>query len=115
MRVLEAAPETTIPDLRAMAFAAATGRSVAVIEDHVIVPEGWAAPGEAPPPPMRFVCVEFDDGSGMAGSIDPNWQMPSLLSGGEAEPDEGPPLATIGMVGLLLAGVVISILAFRRP
>lgn len=79
------------------------------------VPEGWSAPGEPPPPPMRFVCVEFDDGSGMAGSIDPNWQMPSLLSGGEAEPDEGPPLATIGMVGLLLAGVVISILAFRRP
>jgi len=42
VRVLEATSETTIPDLRAMAFAAATGRSVAVIEDHVIVPDGWA-------------------------------------------------------------------------
>jgi hypothetical protein len=42
VRLLEAPSGTTIPDLRAMAFAAATGRSVAVIEDHVIVPEGWA-------------------------------------------------------------------------
>lgn len=41
-RVLEAPEGTTIPDLRAMAFSAATGRSVAVIEDHVIVPDGWA-------------------------------------------------------------------------
>lgn len=41
-RILEAAPRTPIPDLRAMAFAAARGRSVAVIEDHVIVPAGWA-------------------------------------------------------------------------
>jgi len=41
-RILEAPPGTTIPDLRAMAFAAATGKSVAVIEDHVIVPDGWA-------------------------------------------------------------------------
>ena len=40
--ILDAAPGTTIPDLRAMAFRAASGRSVAVIEDHVIVPEGWA-------------------------------------------------------------------------
>jgi len=52
VRILEAAPGTTIPDLRALAFAAATGRSVAVIEDHVIVPKGWAralldAQGEA--------------------------------------------------------------------
>jgi hypothetical protein len=38
VRLLEAAPETTIPDLRALAFREATGRSVAVIEDHVIVP-----------------------------------------------------------------------------
>lgn len=42
VRILEAAPGTTIPDLRARAFAEATGRSVAVIEDHVIVPPGWA-------------------------------------------------------------------------
>ena len=42
VRVLEATPGTTIPDLRALAFREARGRSVAVIEDHVIVPPGWA-------------------------------------------------------------------------
>lgn len=42
VKVLAAAPGTTIPDLRAMAFEAATADSVAVIEDHVIVPDGWA-------------------------------------------------------------------------
>jgi Glycosyl transferase family 2 len=41
-RVLAAAPGTTIPAMRAMAFEAASGDSVAVIEDHVRVPPGWA-------------------------------------------------------------------------
>ncbi len=41
-RLLEAPAGTTIPDLRALAFGVATGRSVAVIEDHVLVPPGWA-------------------------------------------------------------------------
>lgn len=40
--VLSAAPGTTIPDLRALAFDAARAPDVAVIEDHVIVPQGWA-------------------------------------------------------------------------
>jgi hypothetical protein len=35
--------ETTIPQMRAEAFDRATAPSVAVIEDHVIVPRGWAA------------------------------------------------------------------------
>ncbi|HSR92214.1 MAG TPA: glycosyltransferase family 2 protein [Gemmatimonadales bacterium] len=41
--VIPAPPGTTIPDLRAMAFERARADSVAVIEDHVLVPEGWAA------------------------------------------------------------------------
>ena len=41
-RLIEAAPGTTIPDLRAMAFAAARGDIVGVIEDHVLVPRDWA-------------------------------------------------------------------------
>jgi len=40
-RVIAAPAESTIPQLRAMAIAAATGDLVAVIEDHVIVPPGW--------------------------------------------------------------------------
>lgn len=42
VKLIEAAPATTIPELRALAFDAATGDVVGVIEDHVIVPQGWA-------------------------------------------------------------------------
>ncbi len=42
VRVMPVSPETTIPEMRALAFRAATGTAVAVIEDHVIVPPGWA-------------------------------------------------------------------------
>jgi hypothetical protein len=42
VRLIEAAPGTTIPSLRAMAFLAASAPVVAVIEDHVRVPAGWA-------------------------------------------------------------------------
>ena len=41
-RVFPVSKETTIPQMRALGFANATGNSVAVIEDHVIVPRGWA-------------------------------------------------------------------------
>ena len=41
--ILPVSPMTTIPEMRAMAFDRATAPSVAVIEDHVIVPEGWAS------------------------------------------------------------------------
>lgn len=42
VKLLEVAPDATIPAMRALAFRAATAPSVAVIEDHVIVPDGWA-------------------------------------------------------------------------
>jgi len=42
VRVLEVEAETTIPQMRAIAFRAASAPAVAVIEDHVIVPPGWA-------------------------------------------------------------------------
>ncbi len=40
--LLEVSADATIPAMRALAFRAATAPSVAVIEDHVIVPDGWA-------------------------------------------------------------------------
>jgi hypothetical protein len=40
--VLPVGREVTIPDMRALAFDRATAPFVAVIEDHVIVPRGWA-------------------------------------------------------------------------
>lgn len=41
-RVLPVSIGTTIPQMRALAIDAATAPTVAVIEDHVIVPEQWA-------------------------------------------------------------------------
>jgi hypothetical protein len=41
-RILPVPRGTPIPEMRRVAFAAATGDSVAVIEDHVIVPPDWA-------------------------------------------------------------------------
>jgi hypothetical protein len=42
VRLLEAPEGTSIPRLRALAFAAATAPVVGVIEDHVLVPPDWA-------------------------------------------------------------------------
>jgi len=42
VKVLEAPSQATIPELRAMAFRVARGSAIAVIEDHVMVPPGWA-------------------------------------------------------------------------
>ncbi len=43
VRLLPASATATIPELRALAFRAAQAPAVAVIEDHVRVPSGWAA------------------------------------------------------------------------
>lgn len=40
--IIPVEPEVTIPAMRALAFDAAAAPAVAVIEDHVIVPPGWA-------------------------------------------------------------------------
>ena len=40
--IIAAPPSATIPAMRLLAFDAARGPAVAVIEDHVIVPPGWA-------------------------------------------------------------------------
>lgn len=43
--VIPVVPDTTIPDMRAVAIRATSAPVVAVIEDHVIVPAGWAKAG----------------------------------------------------------------------
>jgi hypothetical protein len=42
VRVMPVDTSTTIPQMRALAFQEATAPAVAVIEDHVLVPAGWA-------------------------------------------------------------------------
>ncbi|MEQ1855734.1 MAG: glycosyltransferase [Longimicrobiales bacterium] len=41
-RIVEVEPAATIPQMRAVGFAAATAPAIGVIEDHVLVREGWA-------------------------------------------------------------------------
>jgi hypothetical protein len=59
-RIIAADPATTIPALRALAFREAAGRAVAVIEDHVIVPPGWA----------RALCDAVADGRAIGGAVE---------------------------------------------
>ena len=42
VRLLPVPAGTTIPEMRALGFREATGAAIAVIEDHVLVPPGWA-------------------------------------------------------------------------
>ncbi len=69
VRVIEVEPRTTIPKMRAIAFRDATRAAVAVIEDHVMVPEGWAA--------SLLAALEESDGV-VAGSVE-NAATGSLL------------------------------------
>ena len=60
-KVIPVPPDTTIPRMREIAFAAATGDAVAVIEDHVIVPRGWA---------RALLDARRETGAVVGGSID---------------------------------------------
>ena len=42
VRVMPVADSMTIPEMRALGFRESKGQAIAVIEDHVIVPHGWA-------------------------------------------------------------------------
>ncbi len=67
--------------------------------------------GVAPPAPAlsRAVCVQWADGSGMAGPVDDNWRPPpGVSSSGNGIPI---PLAVLGAGTLLL--IVGSYFAFR--
>lgn len=57
VRLIDAARDTTIPQMRAMAFDQATGDVVGVIEDHVLVPPDWA----------RRMLAEHDSGAQVVG------------------------------------------------
>ena len=76
-------------------------------------------PGFGPgpePPAERLVCMQFPDGSGMAGPVPAGWQPPNLLDGDLAETSEESrvpvTLIVLAVGAALLIGV--SVLAFRR-
>ena len=76
-------------------------------------PAAWPMPPGAPPIDQRVICVEFADGSGMAGPIDDAWRPPGAgmpLAAGS----EGSLLAVVAVpIAVLVVGAV-SYLAFRR-
>jgi hypothetical protein len=59
-RVLEVDRAMTIPSMRAYAFRRATADRIAVIEDHVIVPPGWA----------RTLCDVSGDNEAVGGAVE---------------------------------------------
>jgi hypothetical protein len=60
-RIIPVARDTTIPKMREIAFGEATADAIAVIEDHVIVPSGWA---------RALLDARRDTGAVVGGSID---------------------------------------------
>lgn len=70
-------------------------------------------PGEPAPQPERMICVELDDGSGMAGPIDADWQPPSVVDEVATSGGGGPPLGGFVLLGLAVLVGAVSFLAFR--
>ena len=65
---------------------------------------------------QRMVCVQWPDGSGMAGSIPDDWVPPARLTGATTS-DEAVTAPPIGMLALVIGAVVligVSVVAFRR-
>ena len=69
-------------------------------------------------PAGRWVCVQWPDGSGMAGNIPDDWVPPASLTGGATTTaDEGFTAPPIGVLALVIGAAVligVSVLAFRR-
>jgi hypothetical protein len=73
--------------------------------------------GGPEPEPMRMVCVEWPDQSGMSMSIDPGWEPP--FAGMDPAASASGQDLPVGLIGLLVALAVlvgVSVVAFReRP
>lgn len=71
-------------------------------------------PAGVPAAMDRMVCVQWPDGSGMAGPVPPDWQPPNVLN--TAAPGTGGeiPLTLIGLVVAAIAIVGVSFFAFRE-
>ena len=64
----------------------------------------------------RMVCVQWPDGSGMAGNIPNDWVLPASVAGTAAATDGGssPPVAVLALIGGAVVLIGVSVLAFRR-
>lgn len=60
----------------------------------------------------RMVCVQWPDGSGMAGPVPDGWEPPSAVNL-DAAADAGPPYVLIGLIAAVAVIAGVSYLAFR--
>ena len=81
------------------------------ITAEVVDPE--PIPGQPPMEPARMICMELDDGSGMAGPIDADWQPPSLAGDIATSVGSGPVVGGAIVIGLALLVGLVSFFAFR--
>lgn len=72
-----------------------------------------AIPGQPAMEPQRMICMELDDGSGMAGPIDADWRPPSVVDDLATSGGSGPALGGAVVIGLALLVGLVSFLAFR--
>jgi hypothetical protein len=82
-------------------------------------PVNMMGPGPMPagmePELQRMVCVQWQDGSGMAGPLPPDWEPPGTLdldAAATAAANE-PPVVLIGLVAAVLLIGGVSFFAFR--
>ena len=78
---------------------------------EVVDPE--PIPGQLPMEPARMICMELDDGSGMAAPIDADWQPPSLAGDIATSVGSGPVVGGAIVIGLALLIGLVSFFAFR--
>lgn len=64
----------------------------------------------------RMVCVQWPDGSGMAGNISDDWVLPASVAGTEAPAEGGgsPPVGALVLIGGAAVLIGVSVVAFRR-
>lgn len=61
----------------------------------------------------RMVCIQFADGSGMAGEAPPGWEPPSAIPLGGSR-SGAPPLGILGLLAAAAVVIGVSVLAFRE-
>jgi hypothetical protein len=87
------------------------------ITANPVAQPGMVPMGGVPPPPSRMVCVQWQDGSGMAGPVPDDWEMPQgvgvTVAGAGAEAG-GVPLAMLALLAGAILLVGVSVVAFRR-
>ena len=71
-------------------------------------------PAGVPAAMDRMVCVQWPDGSGMAGPVPPDWQPPNVLNTAAEGAGGELPLTLIGLIVAAVLIGAVSFLAFRE-